>query len=647
MTDDDGDATLSVSNVGGIDSATVTFEPGVSVLAGRNATNRTSLLRSLMAVLGSDDVSLKGDADEGRVELDLGGETYTRTLRRTADGQALGGDPYLDDPTVADLFAFLLETNDARQAVARQEDLRDLVMEPVDTEDIQQQIEAKQAERREVEDRLDDLDSLRDRLPELEARRRDLEAEIEETEAELDDVDVDAGQDRIHEQQEEEDELDETLEQLRDRREQLQSTRFEIETERESLAALEEEREEVEDRLDDLEDADSGRAGTIEDRLDDLRARRQSLNTETSKLQTVIQLNEELLEGDDSGLNEDLRGIHADGGTADAPTEQLLAGDQTVCWTCGSEVAGDAIEETIESLRDIRSRRVQELREIEDDISQVQEQRKELESRLSERDRLERRLKNTADEIDDREERIEQLDQQKEALGTDIEELEAEADRLQESANSELLERHREANELEFELSTLQDDLAGVEDEIADVEAELDREEELEEQKETLQEAVEELRTRIDRLEREMVDAFNEHMATVLDLLEYENLERVWLEKRHATVREGRRNVERTVFELHIVRSTDDGTTYEDTIDHLSESEREVTGLIFGLAGFLVHDVHETVPFVLLDSLEAIDAQRIAKLVEYFEDHADFLLVALLPEDARALDDAHSHVSEF
>jgi len=29
----------------------------------------------------------------------------------------------------------------------------------------------------------------------------------------------------------------------------------------------------------------------------------------------------------------------------------------------------------------------------------------------------------------------------------------------------------------------------------------------------------------------------------------------------------------------------------------LSESEREVTGLVFALAGYLVHDVHETVPF--------------------------------------------------
>ncbi len=82
-------------------------------------------------------------------------------------------------------------------------------------------------------------------------------------------------------------------------------------------------------------------------------------------------------------------------------------------------------------------------------------------------------------------------------------------------------------------------------------------------------------------------------------------------------------------------------------IEHLSESERELTGLVFALAGYLVHDVYEQVPFMLLNSLEAIDSDRIAALVEYFETYADCLIVALLPEDASALDDAHNDVTEI
>jgi len=128
------------------------------------------------------------------------------------------------------------------------------------------------------------------------------------------------------------------------------------------------------------------------------------------------------------------------------------------------------------------------------------------------------------------------------------------------------------------------------------------------------------------------VEALNDHVETVLDALEYENLERIWLERveRDATGSE---------FELHVVRRTPEGTTYEDTVDHLSESEREVTGLVFALAGYLVHDLHETVPFMLLDSLEALDAERIAALVEYLEPYPDYLVVALLPDCRKSLPD--------
>jgi hypothetical protein len=96
-----------------------------------------------------------------------------------------------------------------------------------------------------------------------------------------------------------------------------------------------------------------------------------------------------------------------------------------------------------------------------------------------------------------------------------------------------------------------------------------------------------------------------------------------------------------------IVRSSSDGTAYEDTVDHLSESEREVTGLVFALAGYLVHDVYETVPFVLLDSLEAIDSDRIVRAVAYFRTHADYLVAALLPEDAAALPDEYAYVEQI
>jgi hypothetical protein len=99
-----------------------------------------------------------------------------------------------------------------------------------------------------------------------------------------------------------------------------------------------------------------------------------------------------------------------------------------------------------------------------------------------------------------------------------------------------------------------------------------------------------------------------------------------------------------SAFGIRVVRETDGGANYDDDVSNLSESEREVIGLVVALAGYLVNEVHETVPVVLLDSLEAIDADRIAALVDYFAEFVPSLVVALLPEDARALDDGYERI---
>jgi len=180
-----------------------------------------------------------------------------------------------------------------------------------------------------------------------------------------------------------------------------------------------------------------------------------------------------------------------------------------------------------------------------------------------------------------------------------------------------------------------------------DIEARIDEESDVNAQLDEVSDEIETLRTKIERIEQEAVEQFNEHMDTVLKLLEYANLDRIWLERVQREVREGRRTVSKSTFELHVVRTTDSGVAYEDTVGHLSESEREVTGLVFALAGYLAHEVYDDVPFILLDSLEAIDSERIATLVGYLTDYTGYLFVALLPEDAAALSDDYERLSEI
>lgn len=67
---------------------------------------------------------------------------------------------------------------------------------------------------------------------------------------------------------------------------------------------------------------------------------------------------------------------------------------------------------------------------------------------------------------------------------------------------------------------------------------------------------------------------------------------------------------------------------------------------VFALAGYLVHDLHETLPFMAVNSPEALDSERIAALVEYSDECARCLVVALLPEDAAALGEDYQRVTE-
>lgn len=638
------EATLEVNNIGGIDETTVSFRQGVTVLSGRNATNRTSLLQAIMAALGSNQVSLKADAAEGSATLEFGDETYRRTLERRNGTIVTDGEPYLEDPELADLFAFLLESNEARQAVARGDDLRELIMRPVDTAAIQSEIEQHEQRKRDLDDQLAELDDLEGRLPDLEAKRtrvtdeiETLEAELEAAQEKLEETNVD-----VEERREERSELEAKLDDVRETRSEIEHTRDRIETERASIEALEEERDEVEDKLESLSTGDETEISRLEAEIETLQADKADLSEEISQLQSTIQFNEQLLEEPDSFLAETTE-------TDDGPlTDQLLDESETVtCWTCGSSVARDQIETTIEQLRTARQERLEKRSEISADLNDRRETLSSINENRTAYQQTQRRLESIDSEIDRRSDRIEALTEERETLADEIDALEAEIEDLETEEYSGVLDQHKEVNQLEFELERKERTREEIEAEIAEIEARLDDREGLKARREDVTDELTTLRTRIDQIEANAVEAFNEHMENLLETLQYENLDRIWIDRTTREVREGRRKVSKSSFDLKIVRSTDDGAAYEDTIDHLSESEREVTGLVFALAGYLVHDVYETVPVMLLDSLEAIDAERIATLVEYFESYVPYLVVALLEEDAQAVEGGHGVITDI
>jgi chromosome segregation ATPase len=629
-------AALAVRNIGGIDETTVELGAGVTVLEGRNASNRTSLLQAIMAGCGSDDVSLKADAESASVSLTLDGETYERTLTREGGAVVGAGEGPVADVESAELFAFLLESNEARRAVARGDDLRELIMRPIDTAAIRREI--RETTEREVDDRLEELEELERARPDLERRHEELTADIEETEAELAEVEaaIDDASGAVGEERAEQEELEAKLEELRELRSQLDDVRYDRETERESLERLREERAELRDELEELPEPDDGELASVRQEMDDRRTERARLEEKLSELDTVVQFNREMLEGSRETVAEAL----ADGDDG-AVTDQLVGGDDAVrCWTCGSAVESDDIERTVDLLRELRERTADDRDEVQAELDRLDERVEALQTRQRRRREVRQRLDRIEEELEATESTMEALEAQRDSLEEEIETVEAAVEQRRDESRSELLDLHERANELERELGRLDNERDTVEAELEEIRAGIEERSELVAEREQLGERLVELRTRIERIQTDAIEAFNAEMETVLDLLDYRNVERVWLERTEPE------DADDAAFHLHIVRNSE-GAVYEDTIDNLSESEREVVGLVFALAGYLAHEVYEDCPFVLLDSLEAIDAQRIAALVEYFDSYSDYLVVALLPDDAAAVDDGHVRVTEI
>jgi DNA repair exonuclease SbcCD ATPase subunit len=642
-----GTLSVHVENIGGISETTVDLSEGVTVLEGRNATNRTSFLQALMAAMGSDQYTLKGDATEGCVELSLGDTVVERRFERRNGSVHATGSGYLDDPEIADLFAFLLEENEARRSVARGDNLHELLTRPIDTDEIEAEIELLDAEKRNVDERLSSIEERERDLVDLERRKGEIQSAIEDRAARLDELEaeIERADADIASEQESKKAVEGKLERLKDHRSQLEDIRFKLETVQETIESLEAEREEKRARRKEL----TGRQGTdlasLREDLEEFRERQRGVNAQMNELQSIVQFNEEMLAGTDSEISTVL--TDDDGDDSGPVTDQLLEDDDSVtCWTCGSHVAREEIAETLDRLRSFRQEKLSERQSVQDRIEETKRRVSEIEDVEEELEALDDRLAEIDLQLEAKQGRVEELQSKRDRLHDEVEELETAVEQTQSSDYDEILALHRQANKAELELEQKEDELTTVEAEIEEIESLLSDRAEYETRRAEITEELDELRNRIDRLEAHAVEEFNRHMAEILEILGYENITRIWIERQERETRQGRQKTMETVFELHIVRESESGEAYEGTIDTLSESEREVVGLVVALAGYLVHDLHEEVPVMLLDSLEAIDSHRIAQLVDYFAEYPEFLVVALLPEDASALDVEHEAVTE-
>ena len=633
---------ITVRNLGGIDTATLSLHRGVNVFFGENASNRSSLFSAIAGALGARVPTPKTDSQSSLVRLEHDSTDYSVDIDRSDGTQQVAAHTLTARTALCDHFVRLLEDNPLRQSVERMDEaeLYDLLMEPVDTTEIESQIERTKAERERVDKQLSHYDDLESRLPSLRSTRSELTDELDGVVEEIESVQSELDTLSRPESRTDDEQFGE-LESKRDRHRELTAT---LRTQQRALDSLEAERQAVDDELaDQTGDQDIQSIDDLAEQIDTKRTRSRQLANTIQLLQTVIEAGRKttqqstarfgslvdtdhghVADGDD----------HRTGSDHEHVTDSLTASTETMtCLTCGSTVTPEAIEDQIDELQSIIADKRDEKGAIESEISSLESTRDRLQDERERLESLRQRADRLDGEIDETESTIESLQADKADLAVEIETLEAAVDqheREEDSAQQELADR---LTDLEVDRGRIEGRLEDVTAEVTEIESAVANRDELEARNDVLATRLTDLRNRIYDIERETVDIINTVMDEVISELAFENISRVWVERYvetndHKTRADG--------FNLHIVRTTDDGAAYEDTVGTLSTSEREVIGIVLGVAGYIVHDVHETVPFLLLDAIESIDAERTASLLSYLSEYADYLLATAHPEDRGA-----------
>ncbi|PSP39669.1 chromosome segregation protein SMC [Halobacteriales archaeon QH_7_65_31] len=629
---------LYAENIGGLSESEVTLRPGVTVLRGRNATGRTSLLKALTGVLGGSTPALRGNTAKGRVRLEWGNDTYDQRLERENGTVRTSGQTVTERSELVDLFVCLTEDNPARRAVVQGDDLRDIIMRPVDTDAIQRRIEELQSERNRIGQRLRSIDSELDRRTDVTSRKASVKSELDELDGQIAEL-----RDRLTEYDadpQDAEQVEEALKSLEERKQTLESISNRIRTNEDTLEALRDEQQELQTEQRSVETSEE-ELTRIETKLSELTSRERSLATTINDLSAIVEFNEELVSDTNSEflLSDDV----------DSAVAKLNPMSESVrCWTCGSQVDRSRVSDRLDELRSVIDEKRAERTDVQSRIEDLRETQAELQDEIERRDELSRRLTEISTEIAQREQKLESLRDRRNETRQRLSSLEESVSERETLQETELVDQYQRLSELEYERGQLEEELSSTREEIAELDRLADEQEQLQAQQDEIREELAGQRTQIRDLEERAIEAFNEHMDEILEVLDYRNVARIWIERQTGTEFDsshgGYRGGSATRFELHIVRESDQGAGYEDTVTNLSESEREVIGLIIALAGYLVHNVYEVVPMMLLDSLEAVDADRIADLVDYFGEYTSYLVVALLPEDADALGDCCAHV---
>jgi chromosome segregation ATPase len=568
---------LDIRNIAGIRQGRATIETGINAVQASNWQGKSSLIAAIKTAMGTAKPLTAGES-AGKVDLVTEDGSYRVELRRENDRVTRDGNPYLDDEqdqTCAELFAFLDESNEIREAVRTGNDLKSLLIGPLDLENVDRQIRTRQQERDRLDRELENAEQQAERRDALQSQVSQMGMEKARLRSELhslgDVPDPDENKKR---------------EELNAKRTEYERTKRTIEQHEERIEGLEKQLEEKQAELAALEVPETA---DIDGELQDKQERHDELKSAVELLESIYNTNKRILEEN----------------RLEAVTEidRELTGDTVACWVCGHEPDRSDIETRLDVLKE-------QIAERRSRVAALQRAIQELKEEQQNRHRAERRKKNLEESIDETERRLSETRADLEDTNDRLTTLESEIDDLEETV--EAWDEH--AEDLENEITRIEVRLEETQEELEAAKGAAAEFEQLREQREEVATELVSLRERKERVISDLVNSFEAAIDDVIERFE-PSFERARLVEQD----EG--------FDLVIAR---DGR--EVGIDAMSEGEVELLGFIVALAGYQSYDVANRVPLLLLDGVGGLAGENLSQLVEYLESAGPMVVTTAYPE---------------
>lgn len=568
---------LDIEHVAGILEGSATLEPGRNAVRASNWRGKSSFVEAVKTALGVSTALTEG-RDSGRVQLRAPDREVDVRLVRDGETVRRDGSPYLADEydrIRVGLFACPDETNEVRRAVRAGENLEDVLLRPLDFENLDERIADTRREREQVETELEAAEEARKRLPTIAEKVSRLESELASLREQRDRLDAtdEAGQPDTGDEHRALAQAQSDLEQAEKRIGRLERA---IERREERLAEQREALERIE--VPDVAEVEAEHEAA-RDRLDELKR-------EVEVLQSIHGAS-------DVVLSENLLDRVTD-------VERELTGDTVVCWTCGSTAPRSALADQLEALGE-------RLTLLRADLEEERDRVEELEARLTDATQTRQRKRELETEIADLEE---ELADQRQNLADARANRDAAAERVADLTET-VDDTVAELTDLESDIRYREAELTDAREERSSLEARADRVEQLREERQQLQAELEDLRTRREEVTRTTREAFDAALDEILERFDtgFETA-RLTADFDLVVAREGR----------------------EASLAALSEGELELLGFVATLAGFETFDVADTVPIMLVDGVGGLADDNLHTLVEYLEDRVEYLVFTAYPE---------------